>query len=86
MVDIRDLPFPIVVTEVHALGEFQLALTFQDGKRGIFDMKPYLGKGVFKDLENPGYFSLVTIENGTASWPNGADMAPERLYTDCIAA
>lgn len=86
MVDIRDLPFPIVVTEVHALGEFQLALTFKDGKQGIFDMKPYLGKGVFKDLENQGYFSLVTIENGTASWPNGADMAPERLYTDRIAA
>lgn len=86
MVDIRDLPFPIVVTEVHALGEFQLALTFKDGKQEIFDMKPYLGKGVFKDLENQGYFSLVTIENGTASWPNGADMAPERLYTDRIAA
>ncbi|HJG31081.1 MAG TPA: hypothetical protein K8U80_06755 [Collinsella ihuae] len=37
-------------------------------------------------MENPGYFSLVSIENGTASWPNGADMAPERLYTDCDAA
>ena len=67
MVDIRDLPFPIVVTEVHALGEFQLALTFKDGKQGIFDMKPYLGKGVFKDLENQGYFSLVTIENSCGS-------------------
>lgn len=86
MVDMRDLPFPITVTEVHALGDYRLSLCFQDGKRGIFDMKPYLGKGVFKDLENPGYFSLVSIENGTASWPNGADMAPERLYTDCDAA
>lgn len=86
MIDIRDLPFPIVVTGVRALADFQLELSFQDGKRGVFDMKPYLGKGVFKELESPGYFSLVTIENGTASWPNGADMAPERLYTDCAAA
>lgn len=86
MIDIRDLPFPIVVTEVRALDDFRLALQFQDGKQGVFDMKPYLGKGIFKDLENPGYFSLVGIDNGTASWPNGADMAPERLYTDCVAA
>lgn len=85
MVDIRDLPFPITATEVRALDGYRLALRFQDGKRGIFDMRPYLGKGVFKDLENPDYFSLVGIENGTASWPNGADMAPERLYTDCGA-
>ena len=43
MVDMRDLPFPITVTKVHALGDYRLALCFQDGKRGIFDMKPYLG-------------------------------------------
>lgn len=85
MTDIRDLPFPIVVTEVRALEGFRLRLRFQDGKQGVFDMRPYLGKGVFKELENPGYFSLVSVENGTASWPNGADMAPERLYTDCVA-
>ena len=46
-------------------------------------MKPYLDKDILKDLKNPGYFSLVSIENGAASWPNGADIAPERLYTDC---
>lgn len=84
--DIRDLPFPITVTEVHALSDFRLAPCFQDGKQGIFNIKPYLGKGVFKDLKNPDYFSLVSIKNGTASWPNGADMAPERLYTDRDAA
>lgn len=86
MVDIRDLPFPITATEVQALGGYRLSLCFQNGKRGIFDMKPYLDKDIFKDPENPGYFSLVSIENGAASWPNGADIAPERLYTDCDAA
>lgn len=85
MVDISDPPFPITVTEVHALGDYSLALRFQDGKRGIFDVKPYLGKGVFKDLKNPDYFSPVSIENGDASWTSGADKAPERLYTDCDA-
>lgn len=85
MTDIRDLPFPIAVTEVRPLDDFHLRLRFQGGKQGTFDMRPYLGKGVFKELENPGYFSLVSVENGTASWPNGADMAPERLYTDCVA-
>lgn len=86
MIDIRGPPFPITITAVHALGDYRFALCFQNGKRGTFDMKPYLGEVVFKDLENPGYFSLVSIENDAASWPNGADIAPERLYTDCDAA
>lgn len=49
-------------------------------------MKPYLSKGVFKDLENPGYYSLVSIDNSAASWPNDTDMTLERLYTVCVAA
>lgn len=86
MTDIRDLPIPIVVTEVHAFDDFRLALRFQNGKRGTFYMRPYLGKGVFKNLENPDHFSLVGTDNGTASRPNGADMTPGRLYTDRAAA
>ena len=46
MIDICDLPFPIVVTEVRALDDFRLRVRLQDGKQGIFDMKPYLGQGV----------------------------------------
>lgn len=34
MVDIRDLPLPITVTEAHTLVDYRLALCFQDGKRG----------------------------------------------------
>lgn len=76
----------IDVTEVQALDGYRISVSFEDGKRGVFDMRPYLGRGVFKALENPAYFRLVSVENGTASWPNGADMAPERLYTDCTEA
>lgn len=44
MVDIRDLPFPITVTEVRALGDYRLALYFQDGKRGFSTCSPISAK------------------------------------------
>ena len=43
-------------------------------------MKPYLGKGIFKDLNNKKLFNTARVSFDTVEWDNDADIDPETLY------
>ncbi len=56
-------------------------LSFADGVEGEVDLSRYLGYGpVFEPLADEEFFRQLRVEAGTITWPNGADIAPERLY------
>jgi hypothetical protein len=64
---------------VKALPDHNIYVELADGKKGVFDMQPYLNFGVFKELKNRSYFERVGIVFGAATWPNNQDIAPETL-------
>jgi len=70
----------IQVTKVIARSDYKLLITFSNGESKYFDMKPYLHYPVFRKLENPGYFSLASVDYGTVVWPGDIDIAPETLF------
>lgn len=75
----------IEVTDVKVLGHYRLRLTFSDGRVGDVDVSDIRDKGnLFEDLRDPDYFSQVRVDPdvGTIAWPNGLDLAPERLYRE----
>lgn len=74
----------IEVNRVEPQPDFGLILTFSNGERRHFDMRPYLHYPVFRRLQNPGYFSLARVDYGTVVWPGEIDVAPETLYDDSI--
>jgi hypothetical protein len=45
-------------------------------------MKPYLDRGIFKELKNEAYFRTVGIVHGAVTWPNEQDIAPETLLAE----
>jgi len=72
----------IKVTEVKVLENYQLELSFNTGETRVFDVGPYLDKGIFTELRDPSYFRSVRLAFGTIAWPNEQDFAPESLYVE----
>jgi hypothetical protein len=70
------------VTSVKPLPDYQLYLEIQDGRKGVLDLKPYLDKGVFRELKDINYFNQVGILFGAITWPHDQDIAPETLLAE----
>lgn len=72
------------VLRVKANDDYSLDLKFDDGTLKRFNAKPYLERGIFKELRDLNYFKRVTVVFGTVQWPNEQDFSPETLYLDGI--
>ena len=75
----------IKVTEVRVLADHQLELSFNTGETRVFDVGPYLDKGIFTELRDPSYFRSVRLAFGSIAWPNEQDFGPESLYVESRA-
>ncbi len=72
------------VKYVKPLSDYQIYVEIEDGRKGIFDMKPYLDKNVFRELRDSHYFNQVGILFGAVTWPNEQDIAPDTLIAEMI--
>lgn len=72
------------VTTVEPLSDFRIYVEIEDGRKGIFDLKPYLDHGVFRELRDVHYFNRVCILFGAVTWPNEQDIAPETLIAEML--
>jgi hypothetical protein len=70
------------VTLVKPKSNYNIYVEIKDGRKGLFDMSPYLNHGVFKELKNINYFNQVGILFGAVTWPNEQDIAPETLISE----
>jgi hypothetical protein len=62
-------------------GSHRIHLWFNDGREKTVDFAGWLTGPVFEPLKDPAYFQRFFVEAGTVNWPNGADIAPETLYS-----
>ncbi|HMH50273.1 MAG TPA: DUF2442 domain-containing protein [Candidatus Acidoferrum sp.] len=72
------------VVEVRPLEGYRVFLRFDDGVQGELDLEPLLSPfdGVFEPLRELTRFREAFVDDGgTIAWPNGADLAPEILYS-----
>ena len=68
------------VKQVEPDADFILVLTFENGEKRRFDMKPFLDTGIFRELRNIELFNTVRVSFNTVTWDNDADFDPEALY------
>lgn len=75
------------LTRVEARAGWRLFLEYSDGVQGEVDVSQRLFGPMFEPLKDPTFFSKVQLDEfGAPCWPNGADLAPDGLYTTLSAA
>lgn len=67
---------------VRPLPDYRLYVEIADGRRGVFDMRPYLDKPAFQTLKDPAYFNRIGIFMGALTWPDDQDIAPDTLLAE----
>ncbi|MBO5444034.1 MAG: DUF2442 domain-containing protein [Muribaculaceae bacterium] len=73
----------IKVTDVEYRGQYRLCCTFNDGSVKIIDMSPVLDAPAFRELRDIDKFRQFGFDE-TVFWANGADIAPEWLYSNGV--
>ncbi len=73
------------VIHVQTEQDFKLLITFNNGEKKSFDVKPYLEIGNFKELQDISLFNSVKPFLGSIQWANGLDLCPDTLYLEVEA-
>jgi hypothetical protein len=74
----------LAVKNVKPLPNYKLLLTFENDETRLFDMNPYLDRGIFKQLKDNTLFNTVKVNFDSVEWANEADLDPEFLYEKSV--
>ncbi len=64
--------------------DYTLSLIFTNDERKIFDVKPYLDRGVFRELQDIKLFNTVKPFLGSIQWIHQQDFCPDTLYEESV--
>lgn len=72
------------VTSVRAMANYRLHLNFTNGEQRVFDVSPFLDKGVFRQLRESSTFASAKVVAGSVEWPGEIDLSYDTLYLDSV--
>ena len=64
--------------------DYCLLVTFNNGEKRIFDVKPYLDCKPFAELKNLTVFNTVKPAGLSIEWIHGQDICPDELYFNSV--
>lgn len=68
------------------LDDYLIEVLTNSGVSGVFDVKPYLNGGIFKELQDKDYFSMVRPAHHGIMWPNEQDFSSDTIIYDIQSA
>lgn len=69
----------VKVISAEPIENYKLRIVLSNGKQGIFDVFPYLDKGVFLELKDQDYFRRAKVAFGGVMWPHEQDFSAETI-------
>jgi len=84
---LRNPYLPPDVIDVKVQDGRKVWIEYANGLAGVVDVSPLLAGAIFDRVRNDDdLFREVAIDPmGTICWPDGADIAPERLYEAVVS-
>lgn len=76
----------LTITQIVPNKDWTLDVTFADGSRRIFDVKPLLENEAFEELKDIGLFHRVRNGGYFVEWPTGADLSADTFSLEGTAA
>ena len=67
------------ITEVVPKDNFTLYIKSEDGREGMFDVKPYLDSEAFEPLKDKSEFERIYNGNYFVEWDCGADLSADTI-------
>ena len=68
------------VTRLTPQAKHRLLLEFSNGETRLFDLSPWLDKGVFHVLRDSPEFAQARVVDGSVEWPGEIDLSYDTLY------
>lgn len=68
------------VTRLVPQAEHRLLLEFANGETRLFDLTPWLDRGVFRALRDSPEFAQARVVDGSVEWPGEIDLSYDTLY------
>jgi hypothetical protein len=62
--------------------DYQLLITFDNGEKRVFDVKPYLTTKPYDELKDPGLFNEVKISGAKIEWRPRLDIDLRVVYSE----
>ncbi len=69
----------VKVSYVEPKDDYVLFVKLSNGKKGLFDVKPYLDKGIFTELKDKSLFDSVRTAFGGVVWPHQQDFSADTI-------
>ena len=64
--------------------DYTITLLFTNDETRSFDVRPYLDRGICRELKDLRNFNSVKPFLGSIQWQNGQDFCPDTLYADSV--
>ncbi len=72
------------VSSVTPTQDYKLRLTFDNGERKIFDVRPLLSQRPWQSLNDLDFFMKARVLGCSVAWDIDTDIAPEILYEKSV--
>ncbi len=69
----------LAVNEIRYIEAYKFQAKLSNGVEGIFDVSPYINKGIFTQLKSFSYLKQVRINFAGICWPNGQDFSADTI-------
>lgn len=72
------------IMQITPLENWKLSILTQDGRKGLFDVRPYLQLEAFEELQNIHEFMKIKNGGYFVEWGCGADLSADTLEAKMV--